>query len=526
MASTKKDVPTWKQYNRRWYEKIGLTIWDYIKNVGLMLWSVIKAIPFKIWDLLKSIGRGFQGLWYRFKKGDWRTRMSYLIMGFGNFSRGPKQFLIGFLLFVVEALFVVFMIFIGAHNLSMLGTLGIIPFKENESGIGKVEVDNSVKILIFSVMTFIFMIFFIAMYITNTKVAFDAQKRVEEGKPLSTPKQQIGKALNDNYSTTVLALPIFGVLVVTILPLLVNFLVAFTNYDANHTPPGSLFTWVGWQSFAEVFGTSYGNVIWPVLGWTLIWAVFATFTNFFFGMFLAMMINKKSIKLKTFWRTCFVIVIAVPDFITLMMMSNFFSYNQVSDFTGPFNQILIKLARLFSGNPQFDTSKVNINWLGSAKYSALLPRVMIIVINLWRGMPFTMLSTYGILMNIPEELYESSRIDGAGPVRRFVSITFPYIMFVMGPQLITTFTGNINNFNVIFFLTGGGPARLSSTGGAVQPGKTDLLITWLYKLTKDSTEKEYNHGAVLGLFMFLISSFFALIVFNSSKSIKQEDTFQ
>lgn len=518
MASGGKDIPTWKQFNRAWYEKFGLAIWNYIKNVGLMLWSVIKAIPFKIWDLLKAIGRGFQGLWFRFKNGDWRTRISYLIMGFGNFSRGPRQFLVGFLLLAVEALFVVFMIFIGAHNLYMLGSLGKVATALNPSGIGRIEVDNSVKILIFSIMTFIFMIFFIVMYITNTKVAYNAQKRVEEGKPLSTLKQQINYALNDKYNVTVLALPIFGVLLVTVLPLISNIFIAFTNYDYYHQPPGTLFTWVGWQSFTEVFGAQYGNVIWSVLGWTLIWAIFATFTNFFFGMFLAMIINKKSIKMKAFWRTCFVIVIAVPDFITLMMMSKFFSYNQVTEYTGAFNQILYQW---------FGLENANIDWLGSSAYNGLLPRVMVIVINLWRGMPFTMLSTYGILMNIPEELYESSRIDGAGPVRRFISITFPYIMFVMGPQLITTFTGNINNFNVIFFLTGGGPIRATSAdSGLVTPGRTDLLITWLYKMTKDATFPEFSHGAVLGLFMFLISSFFALIVFNSSKSVKQEDTFQ
>lgn len=143
---------------------------------------------------------------------------------------------------------------------------------------------------------------------------------------------------------------------------------------------------------------------------------------------------------------------------------------------------------------------------------------------MWRGMPYTMLATSGILMNIPDELYESSRIDGAGPVRRFISITFPYIMFVMGPQLITTFTGNINNFNVIFFLTGGGPKLMTDIG---QPGRTDLLVTWLYTLTVNKGQyPEYNFGAVIGLFTFLVTAFFTLIVFNSSKSVKQEDTFQ
>ncbi len=512
MAEENTATPTWKQFNRPWYQKIGLAIWGYIRNIGLMLWSVIKAIPRKIKGLGLSIAHCFQGLWFRFIHGDWRTKLSYLIMGFGCFSRGPAQFIKGFLLLAVEAVYILFMVAIGGENLYMMGSLGDVAVVETD--FGNKYVDNSLTILIFSVMALMLTVFFVYMYIANTKIAYNTQKRAEEGKPLSTPKQQLNYALNDGYNVTVLILPILGVLLISILPLIVNILVAFTNYDSYHNPPGALFDWVGFESFANVFGEKYGSAIWSVLGWTIIWAIFATFSNFFFGMFLAMIINKKSIKLKVFWRTCFVIVIAVPDFISLMMMSQFFAYSTTNEFTGAFNKIL---------QQWFGMENTNIDWFGTNTSNAFNARAMVIVVNLWRGMPFTMLSTYGILMNIPEELYESSRIDGAGPVRRFISITFPYIMFVMGPSLITTFTGNINNFNVIFFLTGGGPTTNVDPN---YPGQTDLLVTWLYRLTVSNAQPEYSNGAVIGLFTFLISSFFALIVFNSSKSIKQEDTFQ
>lgn len=506
----KSTTPTWKLYNRPWYVKFIYGVGDYFKNVGLMIWHVIKNIPFAIWRLICSVGLCFQGLWLRFKNGDWRTRVSYLIMGFGSFSRSPKQIVKGVLWLAVEVLFIVYMIFIGGPNLWMMGSLGDVASVKDV--IGTRYVHNSLQILLFSVLTLLIMVFFVYMWIKYTKIAYNTQKQVESGKPLSGFKSQLNYALNDGYHVTVLALPILGVLIISVLPLLVNILVAFTNYDFFHSPPGELFDWVGFESFVNVFSRSYGTALWSVLGWTLVWAVFATFTNFFFGMFLAMIINKKSIKLKAFWRTCFVIVIAVPDFISLMMMSKFFSYNADENFTGAFNHII----------KQWFGIDANIDWFGTVTDKVWNARIMVIVVNLWRGMPFTMLSTYGILMNIPEELYESSRIDGAGPVRRFISITFPYIMFVMGPQLITTFTGNINNFNVIFFLTGGGPKM--EVGSTL--GRTDLLVTWLYKMTVDTSQPQYSNGAVLGLFMFFVSSFFALIVFNSSKSVKQEDTFQ
>ncbi|MBD5132501.1 MAG: sugar ABC transporter permease [Clostridiales bacterium] len=519
MEKTEKTTPTWKQFNRPWYQKLGLAIWDYIKGVGLLLWSIIKAIPKKVSRFFIAIGLCFKGLWLRFKNGDWRTKTSYLIMGFGNFSRG--QVLKGFLLLAIEVLYILFMVFLGGSNLAMFGSLGKVATIKVDGPDGfpvSKYVDNSLTILIFSVMAIMLTIFFVYMWILNTKIAYNTQKRVEEGKPLSTVKQQVNFALNDGYHVTILVLPILGILLITVLPLVCNIIVAFTNFGrvngVNHYPPGSLFTWTGFSAFADVFGKTYGTVLWSVLGWTLVWAVFATFTNFFFGMFLAMMINKKSIKLKAFWRVCFIVVIAVPDFVTLLMMSKFFGYSDNDSLTGPMNQILIKVFGM----------KHSIDFLGSKPSNYMLARVMVIVINLWRGMPFTMLATMGILMNIPDELYESSRIDGAGPVRRFVSITFPYIMFVMGPQLITTFTGNINNFNVIFFLTGGGPSRILDGGAMVY--STDLLITWLYRLTVSKSNPEYNYGAVIGIFTFLITAFFALIVFNSSKSVKQEDTFQ
>ena len=76
------------------------------------------------------------------------------------------------------------------------------------------------------------------------------------------------------------------------------------------------------------------------------------------------------------------------------------------------------------------------------------------------------------LQNIPGELYEAAKIDGANAVQTFFKITLPYMLFVMTPYLITQFTGNINNFNVIFLLSGGNPTPVDATAG-----KTDLLVT-------------------------------------------------
>ena len=100
----------------------------------------------------------------------------------------------------------------------------------------------------------------------------------------------------------------------------------------------------------------------------------------------------------------------------------------------------------------------------------------------------------------------------------FFKITLPYMLFVTTPYLITTFTGNINNFNVIYLLTAGAPVPVGATAG-----KTDLLVTWLYKLTIDN--QEYNIGAVIGILTFIVLSIVALVTYRNTKSYKDEEGF-
>ena len=159
------------------------------------------------------------------------------------------------------------------------------------------------------------------------------------------------------------------------------------------------------------------------------------------------------------WRTIFVITIAVPQFVSLMLMSKLLHEQ------GALNNLLLSLGWIDKAIP-FLTDATNAE-------------IVVIIINLWVGVSYSMLITNGILMNIPSDLYEAAKIDGASPVKSFFYITLPYMLHVTTPYLITQFVGNINNFNVIFLLTDGDPKSLN----IYQAGETDLLVTWLYKLT-------------------------------------------
>ena len=154
-------------------------------------------------------------------------------------------------------------------------------------------------------------------------------------------------------------------------------------------------------------------------------------------------------------------------------------------------------------------------WMTDATWA----RVLLIVINLWVGIPYTVMQVTGILQNIPAEQYEAARIDGANTAQQFRYVTLPYMIFVLTPYIITQFTGNINNFNIIYLLTGGGPTNIGDSAG-----QTDLLVTWLYKLSID--KQQYNLGAVIGIFTFVVLAVVALVTYRNSGSYKDEEGFK
>ena len=283
--------------------------------------SFIFSIPSRLLGLLKGIGRFFKkiGLKIRdifvnigrtFVKGGWKTKVSYFIMGFGNIARG--QVLRGLLFLVFQIVFIVYMIFWGGHWLSQIGTLGTnqphYVYNEVLDTDVLIKGDNSFKILLYSVLTIFFIIAFVVTWYINIEQNRISEEILATGKPLKSGKDDLRSLVDDQFHKTLLALPLTGILIFTVMPTFFMILVAFTNYDASHAGDGysNLFTWVGLSNFNELLSFSdgknaYSIAFGEVLTWTLIWAFFATFTNYFLGMFVAIMINKKGIKLKKMW---------------------------------------------------------------------------------------------------------------------------------------------------------------------------------------------------------------------------------
>ncbi len=438
------------------------------------------------------------------KEGGMETKLSMILMGFGNIVHGQR--IKGLIYLAVEVAYVVFMAVNGVGFVHMLGSLGSVPQKEVWDEANQVYMytkgDQSILILLYGVATILITVLMVCLWRGALRSAYKAECLHKEGRHVNNFVEDLKSLLDENLYRVLMTIPTSFIFVFTVLPLIFMICMAFTNYSkiGNHL---MLFDWVGLENFKALFDSSsiLGSTFWSVLGWTLVWAFFATFSNYIFGMILSLMINRKGTRAKGFWRFCFVLTCAVPMFVSLLIMRTMLQPN------GAVNVLLrnIGLIAQDASLPFF----TDPTWA----------RVTVIVINVWVGVPYTLLQLTGVLQNIPGELYEAAKVDGANAFQTFTKITLPYMLYVTTPYLIATFTGNVNNFNVIYLLSGGDPITdLASTAG-----KTDLLVTWLYKLTID--KQYYNVGAVIGILTFVILAVGALLTYRNSKSYKEEGGF-
>ena len=438
------------------------------------------------------------------KNGGPLVWLSCIIMGLGNIAAG--QIIMGLMYLAVEIGVFAFLCTRGGgiYWISMLPSLGDREMQEvwnDETGVYEyVMGDQSQLILLYGIASLCIILLLIFVWQLSVRSGYKALAQKKAGmKPLNFV-QSVKTLFDENIHKLLMILPTACIAIFTILPLLYMMSMAFTNYS-KETENLVLFDWVGIRNFKVLFNStnSIGRQFGSVLGWTLIWAFFATFLNFFLGTFVAIIINRKTIKLKGLWRGCLSLTIAVPQFVSLMIIRNMMMPD------GIINRVLLD-AGLIAEKLPFLT---NTTWA----------RVMVIIINCWVGIPYTIMQVTGILQNIPAEQYEAATIDGANPVQQFIHITLPYMIFVLTPYIITQFTGNINNFNIIYLLTRGEPLQIGNTAG-----DTDLLVTWLYKLTVD--QQKYNMGAVIGIFTFVVLAVVSLITYRSSGSYKDEEAFK
>ena len=428
-----------------------------------------------------------------YRDSSWQVKLSAILMGGGQICYG--SIIKGLLFLITELSIIIYFVIRGWSDILGFFTLGT---QKGDAWLGTTG-DNSVVMLLMGIFAWIVAGTFIVLYRMNLKDAYAMQKRIEQGQKCLTFRQEISQLLDKKFYMLVLVLPVLGVCVFNILPIIFMILIAFTNYGGNIVPP-ELVDWVGIANFKKLVTLSqFAPTFFKILGWNIVWAIASTALNYFAGLGLALLLEKDCVKGKAFWRAFPVLAYAIPGFITLLAFKFMFSYG------GPINQMITTAGGSAIGFLDLD-----------AKWSS---RIIGLLVNCWISVPSIMLLATGNLSNRDISIYEAAKIDGAGRWKQFQKLTIPFMLFYTMPVLLGQFIGNFNNFGIFYFLRGG-----LYLDGYFLASDTDLLINWLYNLSIDNNY--YCIGAAISLIIFAITSVISLTVYIKSPSYREEDTFQ
>ncbi len=408
-----------------------------------------------------------------------------------------KQYIKGILFATVEAITILFIpkFVTSIQNLITLGT----PHPELSIKLR----DNSMFMLIDGVIALAVIFVLIAIYVISVKSAQNEYQKYCASKTFTSNKNVFSELTGKSFSLLALTPTIIMILFFVFVPLIFSTLVAFTNYSApEHIPPKNTVDWVGFQNFADMFSgqNAWTSALGKVALWTLVWGFLATFTCYFGGMLMAVVLHESDIKLKPVFRSIFILPYAVPAVVSMLVWRNLMNGS-----FGTVNRTLIQLGII----------KDVIPWLSDP----WLAKFTIVLVNLWAGFPYFMLLITGTMTAISNEIYEAARVDGASKFQVFKTITLPLVIYQTMPLIIMSVAHNINNFGAVFFVTGGNPTLPDSTTTGAKA--TDLLITWIYNLTINLLK--YNYASVVAVLIFVVMAPFAIYNFRRTRSFKEGD---
>ena len=291
-----------------------------------------------------------------------------------------------------------------------------------------------------------------------------------------------------------LAPTLITILLVTCLPILYTVILSFTNYNMYHLGD---YTFVGADNYLTVFSGSIKSVFFPVLGWTICFAIFSTVGSYAMGLLLAILLNNPHMKESKIYRAILIVPWALPSTIAILAWQGL-----LNEQYGGINNLLHVIGIAW-----------NIPWLTNHLWA----RIGLIIVNVWLGFPYMMNVCLGGLQSISTEYYEAAEIDGASKFQCFKSITLPMVTKLSIPLVISSFAANFNNFGNIYMITQGGPARVDNQFA----GYTDILASTTYKMTTWSNR--YELSATFSVLIFIIVGTFTLVNMHLSGSFKEVD---
>ncbi|WP_100487460.1 carbohydrate ABC transporter permease [Sporolactobacillus pectinivorans] len=425
------------------------------------------------------------------KKSVRKAGLLSLIPGLGQLYNG--QLLKGILFLLLTIAFLLELVTVGIPAFQGFITLGTVPIR-----------DHSLFLMVEGTLQIIVTFIFFMLMLFSISDARQVAKLWNASKTVNTSIPSMLKNVWDKGFPYLLTFPAYIIMIfVIVFPVLVTLFMAFTNYDFYHIPPARLINWVGLQNFFNMFFlSSYRSTFVTVLGWTIIWTIMATTCQIVLGIITAVVSNQDFIVGKRIFRIIFLLPWAVPAFVTIMSFSNIFN-----DSIGAINQQVLAFLNYI---PLLHFQE--IPW----KTDPFWTKTALIMIQTWLGFPYIFVMVTGVLQSIPHDLYEAADMDGANFLQKFTRITLPMILFATAPVFITQYTFNFNNFSIIYLFNSGGPGDVG--GGA---GSTDILISWIYKLTT-GTSPEYSLASAVTIVISIIVIGVSLLAFKKTNAFGNE----
>lgn len=415
--------------------------------------------------------------------------LSTLLMGLGQFYN--KDWIKGIFYLLIEVVVVANYAYF-RHGLWGIITLGEVPGAHN---------DHSIVLMIKGIIAILILLIALVIYILNIRDAWSTGKLRDQNQEVPSFRKYIDELWEKSFPYLMLSPAVLGIMFFILLPILFGVFIAFTNYSMpNYIPPKNLVNWVGFTNFINIFKMPmWGDTFFGIAAWNLIFAITATTLNFFGGLLIAILINSKYVRFKRFWRTFYMLPYAVPALISQLIFRNIFN--------GQFGPLNIALKN-------WGIIQNNIPWFSHPTVA----KITILMVNVWLGFPYFMILMTGTMTSIPKEIYEASDIDGASSRQKFSSITLPMVLYSTAPLLIMSFAHNFNNFGLIYFLTDGGPTGKYPAGSGA--GATDILISWVYKLTLNN--QQYHMASVVSIIIFIVIGSIAAYNFTRTRSFKED----
>lgn len=260
------------------------------------------------------------------------------------------------------------------------------------------------------------------------------------------------------------------------------------EWDKETLSPGFTVS-IGWKNFLRVIqDEGIQKPFLSIFVWTVVFSLLTVVLTVILGMILACIVQWEALKGRAIYRVLLILPYAVPSFISILIFKGLFNQS--------FGEINLVLNGLFGLKPDWFTDPT-------------LARTMLIIVNMWLGYPYMMILCMGLLKSIPDDLYEASALDGAGPWQNFTKITFPLLIKPLTPLMIASFAFNFNNFVLVQLLTNGKPDHI---GTSTPAGYTDLLVNYTYRIAfEGGGGQDFGLAAAIATLIFLLVGALAII---------------